>query len=127
MTVVFMVFGFGTSVSEFIRIFGLDNIVTLKESSFWGSALSKIVGAGGIAALGGTVVASKFTNVSPVYIIKSIVFMTPLAALILDFIGIMTKLNETGQTWLYWGFAIFLFPFIVGYAITLAEWWEGRD
>jgi len=124
--ILLQLFGFSTSASQFIQFFGINNLESIQSSEFW-IQLAKILGGGGLLVGGGAIVASKFTNVSPIFAIKTLIFMTPLAALIMDFVGLLTRLGDIGQPWLYSIFSVILVPFIVGYIITLIEWWGGTD
>jgi|SRR6056297_1218698 len=120
--IVFTMFGIETGSSNFLSLFGLDNFQNIESSGLW-SKISLIFGIG----VGGSLAVGTFSRTSPTYAIKAGLIMGVLVSLVWDFIGILNKLNELGQTWLFWALFLIFGALIAGYAISLIEFWEGRD
>ncbi|MFP4019682.1 MAG: hypothetical protein ACLFUH_10575 [Bacteroidales bacterium] len=120
--ILFTMFGIETGSSNFLSLFGLDNFQNIESGDLW-SKMSLIFGVG----VGGSLIVGSFSRTSPTYAIKAGLIMGVLVTLVWDFIGVLNVINDTGQTWLFWGLFTIFGAIIGGYAIALIEFWEGRD
>lgn len=118
----FYMAGFDVSSSYLIDKVGIDNIQNIKSTDFW-AALLLVVGVIGVI---GAIIGS-LSRTSPTYAIKTSFILSVLVLLVSDFIWILTKIASYNVSWIYWIAFSVLAPLIVGYAIALIEFWEGRD
>jgi hypothetical protein len=79
-----------------------------------------------VTVIGGGIVIGYFTKSSP-----EVYLLAPFAALLLLFVGdaidIISYTSSMGYDWLTYIVILILAPIIVGYIISVAEWWRGVD
>ena len=125
MMVLFYVAGFQfTFSSEVLKAFGIINaqglidLSGLQSSTFF-IALASLFALGSVGMIAGMVAGFNFS-----FILRGLFIMPILVLFVGDLVSI---LNLTSGTWVFWIIAIILIPLIVGYAIALSEYWDGRD
>lgn len=99
---------------------GLTDLENFQSSTF----ILKLITIFGIGAVSGALVGF-ITGSNPIWAIKGAYIMSIFLTLIGDMISILTKLSGSG--WVYWIAFAFIVPLVGGYAVSLIEFWEGRD
>lgn len=118
----FAIAGIPTPTSYVLNTLNILNIENITNTSFYTAivAIFIAVGAGGVLI-------GYFTKTSPEsYLLGS--FMAAIMVLFIgDMISIVSVLKGYGQTWMYYVAWLIMSPLIVGYIISLIDYWRGTD
>lgn len=116
--ILFYIVGIDTTSSFIFERFSVLDIGNVQNSSFF-------LLLGGLFSLitGGMILIGSYTNVSPQYILKSIVIIPVLILMIGDLVSIIYLV----EGWARWLLSLIIIPFVVGYAAVILEFWEARD
>ncbi len=93
-----------------------------KDSSFWTDLKAILIG---FATAG--IVIGIFGRTPDINLLSSALVFALAGAIVADYISIITKLNSFGIAWLSWSVGTLLTALLVGFLITIINFWRGTD
>jgi len=120
--------GINTSAGLVLNSFGFDatKIGNSNYTPWYGSGIAIAIAAVFAISLGiGIIVGLTGSTVSESFVMGTLSGL--LLVFVGDYIAIYSYFRNVGSTWLFAIMSLLFIPMIIGYAISLVEWWRGSD